>query len=195
MLEFLEKKPLEFAEAAKYPFNRADRMLNILWMFLPIVGWLALGGYSIRIVEEFIKGKFKELPEMEFKSDLSLGFHMLIKAIPFIIAYAVFLSILSKLGILGVLVSILVGFIVLPMLYINFIHKQTVASLFEFDVLKAVFENIEDYSIAIGKSVLLGIIFLVMSFVLIGIPAGSFTKNIFLADFYRRKIKSFINLH
>jgi len=25
--------------------------------------------------------------------------------------------------------------------------------------------------------------------ILVGIPAGSFTKNIFLADFYRRKIK------
>jgi hypothetical protein len=28
-----------------------------------------------------------------------------------------------------------------------------------------------------------------MSIILIGIPAGVFTKNIFMADFYRRKVK------
>ena len=31
--------------------------------------------------------------------------------------------------------------------------------------------------------------FLVMIIVLVGIPASQFTKNIFLADFYRRRVK------
>jgi hypothetical protein len=36
------------------------------------------------------------------------------------------------------------------------------------------------------KSLALQLIFLVMIIVLVGIPAGAFTKNIFIADFYRR---------
>jgi hypothetical protein len=42
---------------------------------------------------------------------------------------------------------------------------------------------------AILKSILLSLIFLVMIIILVGIPAGTFTKNIFLADFYRRRVK------
>ena len=78
---------------------------------------------------------------------------------------------------------------VLPMLTINFFNKETVASLFEFKILKAVFNNFGDYLITILKSIVLGLIFFAMWIVLVGFPAGTFTKNIFLADFYRRRIK------
>ena len=67
---------LDFKTAFKYPFNRAKGMLNILWMFLPIIGWFALGAYSIIIVKEFSKGEFKQLPIFNFGSDLKLGFMM-----------------------------------------------------------------------------------------------------------------------
>ena len=39
------------------------------------------------------------------------------------------------------------------------------------------------------KSIGLGLIFFLMMIILVGIPAGSFTKNIFLADFYGRRVK------
>ena len=56
-------KKLDFGTAFKYPFNRAKRMWYILWLLVPIIGWFALGGYSIRLVKEFTKGKYKHLPE------------------------------------------------------------------------------------------------------------------------------------
>ena len=180
---------VKFNTAFKYPFNRAKGMWNILWMLVPIIGWFALGGYGVRIVKEFIKGKFKKLPIFNFSSDLELGFFMFIKAIPFVIAYAVLT------GMIGIvspeakgLTEFFLQLFVLPVLGINFFKKETVASFFEFKILKSVFNNLGDYVMALFKSILLCIIFLFMCLILVGIPALTFTQNIFLADFYRRNV-------
>jgi len=191
-------KKLDFKTAFKYPFNRAKGMWNILWVFLPIIGWFALGGYSIRIVKEFIKGKYKRLPTFKFKSDLKLGFAMFLKSIPFMAVYTLLLlgveMVATFLGIknqklLVDLVEIFLGLFIVPILAINFVNKQTISSFFEIEIVKSVFNNFWDYVVALLKSILLGIVFLVMWVVLVGIPAGIFTKNIFLADFYRRRVK------
>ncbi|MDD3498037.1 MAG: DUF4013 domain-containing protein [Candidatus Moranbacteria bacterium] len=180
---------LKFETAFKYPFNRAKGMWNILWIFVPIVGWFALGGYSVRIVKEFVGGKFDKLPSFSFSNDLSLGFMMLIKAVPFMVVYGVFDAVVGKAGdITMTLANILVGVFVIPILSINFFNKETVASFFEFKIVGDVFNNIGDYLMAVLKSILLSLVFLVLSLVLVGIPAGAFTKNIFLADFYRRRV-------
>jgi len=181
---------LNFKTAFKYPFNRAKGMLNILWILLPIIGWLALGGYTIRIVQGFSKGKFKKLPTMKFSSDFTLGFFMFIKALPFIIAYAAGMGLLMIVSpwIRG-LTQFFVGFFVVPILTINFMNKQTVGSFFEFRILSSVFDNLGDYIVTMLKSVLLQIVFALMIIILVGLPAGMFTKNIFLADFYRRRVK------
>ncbi len=181
---------LDFKTAFKYPFNRAKGMWNILWILLPIIGWFALSGYGIRIIKEFSKGKFKKLPTFEFSSDLKLGFFMFIKSIPFMIIYGILLAILTLIspwlrGVTQVFLSIFV----VPILAINFFNKETVGSYFELEIIKSVFNNLGDYVMAVLKSILLGIIFLIMIIVLVGIPAGAFTQSIFLADFYRRKVK------
>ncbi|MAG78009.1 hypothetical protein CL616_01450 [archaeon] len=181
---------LDFKIAFKYPFNRAKGMWNILWILIPIIGWFALGGYTIRIVKEFVKGKFKQLPTFSFKSDLKLGFFMFLKAIPFILVYAVIIIPLRLLfPWLDLIVELFLGLFITPILFINFFVKETIESLFEFKIIKYVFKNIGDYFIAILKSLVLSLIFFLMWIILVGIPAGSFTKNIFLADFYRRNVK------
>ncbi len=182
-------KELEFKDAFKYPFNRPGGMLNILWLLLPIIGWFPLFGYTIRIIKNFVKGDFKELPSFSFGSDFKLGFFMFFKSIPFAIVYYVILMATQKIQMLYILVAIFLGVFVAPVLTINFFKKETIGSYFEFTKLDYVFENIGDYLIAILKSIGLGLIFLVMMLVLVGIPASAFTKNIFLADFYRRKVK------
>jgi len=183
-------KKLDFNTAFKYSFNRAKGMWNILWIFLPIVGWFALGGYSIRIVKEFIKGKFKELPVFEFKSDLKLGFNMFLKGLPFVITYIIISSVLDIMDSeIAELVDLFIALFIVPMLTINFLKKETVGSYFEIEILKYVFNNFGDYVITLLKSILLGIVFLIMWVILVGFPAGAFTKNMFVADFYRRKVK------
>ena len=182
--------PMNFETAFKYPFNRAKGMLNILWMLLPFIGWFALLGYVVRIVQEFVNGKFQELPLLSFKSDLKLGFFMFLKALPFMIAYNVIISIFGAVNLwLSWITQFILGILIIPMLTVNFLNKETVASYFEFKILKNVFNNLGDYLLTILKGIALGLIFLVMWLVLVGIPAGAFTQYLFLADFYRRKIK------
>ena len=181
---------LNFKTAFNYPFNRAKAMWNILWILLPFFGWFALGGYGVRIVQEFTKGKFKQLPLLNFKSDLKLGFMMFLKSIPFILVYMIVMSLLMLINPTGkTLIEILVRMFIVPILTVNFLNKQTVSSFFEIKITKFVFNNFGDYIRVLLRSLLLGIVFLIMSIVLVGIPAMAFTQNMFLADFYRRRVK------
>jgi len=180
---------LEFKTAFKYPFNRAKGLWNILLIFLPIVGWFVLGGYSIRIIKEFIKGEFEQLPTLKFGDDLGLGFFMFLKAMPFMLVYIPVVIILVEIDPWLRLATIPFEILLIPVLTINFMNKETVGSFFEFSILKPVFNNFGDYIVAFLKNSLLALVFIIMSLVLIGIPAGAFTKSIFIADFYRRRIK------
>jgi hypothetical protein len=116
---------------------------------------------------------------------------MFIKAIPFVVVYGVLMGILTVINpvVRGLAQFFLIVFVI-PILSINFMNKQTVGSYFEFNILKYVFDNLGEYTIAWLKSLLLGIIFAFMSIILIGIPASVFCKNIFFADFYWRKVKT-----
>jgi len=181
---------LSFGKAFKYPFNRFKGMLNALWIFLPILGWLALMGYTIRIVNEFLEGKFEQLPTMQFGSDLKLGFSMFLKALPFAIVYMIFLTVVGIMSQnLLQIVNFLFSCFVIPLLGVNFMKKQTVEAYFEFKILNAMKENLGDYIVMILKTYALTIIFGIMIVVLIGFPALMFTGSIFIADFYRRYVK------
>jgi hypothetical protein len=182
-------KEIGFGTAFKYPFNRPVGMLNILWIFLPIIGWFALGGYGIRIVKHFTKGDFKELPEFKFGKSFKIGFFMFLKAIPFFLVYFAFQHAMSKLHWGGIAAVLFVSIFIVPMLTINFFKKETIGSYFEFDKVTPVFSNIQEYVIAVLKTIGLQLVFFVMIIVLVGFPALVFAKNIFLADFYRRFVK------
>ena len=88
----------------------------------------------------------------------------------------------------GILESLLRLFII-PIMFVHFYNKETVSSLFDFKILKPVFYNFWDYISSILKDIGLMLIFLVMIIVLVGLPAGAFTQSMFIADFYRRRIK------
>jgi hypothetical protein len=182
---------LKFTKAFKYPFNRPVGLLNILWFLVPIVGWLALFGYQVRIIKEFCDQKFEELPLFSFKEDMKLGFKMMIKMIPFMLCYVLMSFVLALIISPNISSSLnmIISLFAVPVLAINFTYKQTVQSFFEFSVLKSVVENPLDYVLALLKSIVLAIVFFVMMIILVGIPANAFTKNIFLADFYGRKVK------
>ena len=183
-------KALEFENAIRYPFNRMKGMLNVLWLIVPIFGWFALFGYVVRIVNEFIDGKFEELPTIQFMDDMKLGFMMFLKTIPFIFVYMVLITGMSMVSeTISVIITLATAFFAVPLLNINFMRKQTVGSYFELGILKAVTGNVGDYVIMILKSIALTIIFLFMAIFLVGIPAQMFTKHIFIADFYRRYVK------
>ena len=181
-------KTLNFKTAFKYPFNRGKGMLNILWLLVPILGWFALIGYSIKIMQEFISGKFKQLPEFNFSDNLSLGFIMFIKSLALFIPYGIVMTIIEQFSAVGDILGFLIELFAIPILLVNFVHKETISSLYEFQIISTVFDNIKEYLIAVIKSIGLFLVYLVMIIILVGIPAMAFTNNIFIADFYRLHI-------
>jgi len=181
---------ISFSEAVKYPFKVPQRLLYILLLFIPIIGWLALFGYVVRLVNEFIEGRYEELIKLDFMEDLKLGFMVFLKALPFYIAYMVILSATTYVNeTLGNLVNLLLGFFVIPLLAVNFFRKQTIESFFEFDVLNIVRDNPGEYIVTVLKQYALVIIFAVLSIVLVGIPAMFFTNSIFVANLYGRLVE------
>jgi len=115
---------------------------------------------------------------------------MFIKSIPFMIVYMIAIGIINAIGpIPGTMVNVFLALFILPVLFINFFKKESAKALFEFKKLEAVYKYLDDYVITLLKSLALGLIFLIMFIILVGIPAHAFTKNIFLADFYRRRVK------
>ena len=183
-------KTLEFKTAFKYSFNRPLGMLNGLWLLLPVLGWLVILGYVVRIIKEFIKGNFKKLPTLKFGDDLKLGAIMFIKSVPFIVVCIVIMAIADNTyPIVLICIEFVLGFFIMPILFIHFCNKETAESLFDFKIIKIIFINLEDYIMTMLKSILLSVIFLIMAVFLVGIPAGMFTRRIFIADFYRRNVK------
>lgn len=181
---------ISFSEAFKYPFKTPKRLLYALLLFVPIIGWLALFGYGVRLVNEFIEGRYEGLIKLDFMEDLKLGFMVFLKALPFYIVYSIILFAVAYVNeTLGSLLSLLLGVFVIPLLTVNFMRKQTIESFFEFDVLKVVKDNIGEYIITALKQYALNIIFLILIIVLVGLPAIIFTNTIFFANFYGRLVE------
>ncbi|MBT3582564.1 DUF4013 domain-containing protein [Candidatus Woesearchaeota archaeon] len=180
---------LDFDTAFRYPFKRKKALWNILWMFLPIIGWFVLIGYSVRIIKEFSKGKFKQLPVLKFKSDMKLGFFMFFKSLPFIIIYGIIIGGLTAINPFLRFITLPFEILLIPILFVNFFNKETISSLFEFKLIHVVIDNLGDYAMVFLRGLALGLTFFFLWIVLIGIPAGAFTSYIFVADFYRRHVK------
>ncbi len=181
---------ISFSEAFKYPFKRPMRLLYILLIFIPLIGWFALYGLFVRIVNEFVEGKYEGLPALHFMDDLVLGFKMFLKSLPFFLVYfIVVLPVIFYDETAGNILSLILGFFVLPVLSVNFFRKQTVGSYFEFGMLGYVAGNIGDYVVAMLKQYALIFVFLILSIVLVGIPAMQFTTWIFIANFYGRYVR------
>ena len=181
---------LSLSDAFKYPFKTPTRLLYALLLLIPILGWLVLFGYVVRLVNEFIEGRYEGPIKLEIMDDLKLGIITFVKALPFYIAYIIVISIASYISAsLGSLVSFLLAFFVVPILMVNFFRKQTIESFFEFDLLNVVKDNLGDYIMTMLKQYAVTIVFLILSIILIGIPGLCFTSSIFVANFYGNYIE------
>jgi hypothetical protein len=161
------------------------RLLYALLLLIPILGWLVLFGYIIRLINEFIEGRYEGLIKLDIVEDLKLGIIIFLKSLPFSIVYIIALSAVNYVNAtLGILFNLLLAFFIIPILQVNFYRKQTIESYFEFGTLNIVKDNLGGYVMVILKQYALAIIFLILSIVLIGIPALFFTNSIFIANFY-----------
>ncbi|MBD3354476.1 DUF4013 domain-containing protein [Candidatus Woesearchaeota archaeon] len=182
----MTKQTEDFGESLKqglkYPWNKASRLWNILWLIVPIFGWFALIGYGKKIIRELISGKRKKIPMfgnpwVNFKQ----GVIVIVMFIPTMIA----LGIINMIPVVGGTLYMLISIFILPWLTMNFFIEETFSSLW--DVRKAfdiVFGNAMEYIIAYLKTLIYSVIYGLLSIVLIGIPCYTFGYFYFLTEFY-----------
>jgi hypothetical protein len=181
---------ISLSDAFKYPFKTPKRLLYALLLLIPVLGWLVLFGYSIRLVNEFIEGRYEGLIKLDIMEDLKLGVITFLKALPFYIVYVIVVSAATYVSAtLGSFINLLLALFVIPILAVNFFRKQTIEYFFEFEVLNVVKDNLGDYVVTVLKQYVLSIVFLILSIVLIGIPALFFTNSILIANFYGNYIE------
>ncbi|MBI5881315.1 DUF4013 domain-containing protein [archaeon] len=176
-----------FMDGLRYPWAKPGRLWNILWFFVPIIGWFALMGYMVRIVQALNKGKVKELPVMDnFWDKFTLGLMMFIKMLPFCILLGIVSWILRLVPVAGAIAYGLIVLLIVPYLTINLFVTEKFASLFEFSkAVKVVANNFKKYVIALLLSLFYGAVYVVLSIVLVGIPCLMFGKSYFMVEFYR----------
>ena len=180
---------ISLSDAFKYPFKTPKKLLYALLLLIPIFGWLVLFGYIVRLVNEFIDGRYQEPIDIDLIEDLKFGAITFVKALPFIIVYAIVTLAISYISsTLGDLIDLLLRLFVIPILSVNFFRKQTIESFFEFDIFNVAKENLEDFITASLKQLALNIVFVILSIILIGIPGLLFTSSIFIANFYGRVV-------
>jgi len=179
------KMSASITEGIKYPWAKPKRLLNILWILLPIFGWLFLAGYTKKILATLAKGNNKEFPAAdEFLEGMKQGFMFFIRVIPLYIV----LIIAMLVPILGLLTVTLFSMFLLPWLIINLAVKDTVKSTFEFGTaLKVVTGNIGEYIVVLLKTIVYSIVYFALSLVLVGIPGYVFGSTYYLAEFYAKR--------
>ena len=134
---------LSLSDAFKYPFKAPKKLLYALLLLIPILGWLVLSGYIVRLINEFVEGRYEEPIDLDLIEDLKLGTITFLKALPFYIAYSIVIFVISYISpTLGSLINLLFAVFVIPILAVNFFRKQTIESFFEFDILNAVKDNL-----------------------------------------------------
>jgi hypothetical protein len=180
---------LSLSDAIKYPFKNPIRLLYALLLIIPILGPLTIWGYIVRLVNEFIEGRYEGPIKLDIIEDLKCGVIMFLKSIPFIVAFIIVFVVTSYINSTLGFICLLLEIFISPILVVNFFRKQTIESLFEFDVLKVVKDNLGDYVMVFLKQMVVSFIFLILSLVLIGIPALYFTNSIFVANFYGNYIE------
>ena len=57
---------ISLSDAFKYPFKIPKRLLYILWSIIPILGTFIIWGYVVRLVNEFIEGRYEGLIGLDF---------------------------------------------------------------------------------------------------------------------------------
>jgi len=149
---------ISFLDGIKYPFKTPNRLIYVLLLLIPIFGWLVLIGYVIRLINEFIEGKYEGLIKLDIMEDLKLGFIIFLKSLPFeILLFVVMFSVNRVNVFLSLLVNLILLFL-LPILRVNFYRKQTVGSYFEFGILNVVKDNLGNYVIAALEQYVLTIV-------------------------------------
>jgi len=181
-----EKKSLPkistFSDGLRYPWGVPKRLWNILWALIPVLGWLALIGYSQNIIRAIVAGNKKDLPEfISFGENLRKGFLLFVKMLPLVLAY----FFITTIPVIGGIAGFVAVVFFMPYLIINLFITDDFGESFNIKkVWDNVFNNLEEYLIAYLKMIGFTLVYGILLIILIGIPCLQFGCWFFLAEFY-----------
>ena len=188
-------------EALKYPFANFKRLWNFWWILVPVWGWFVVAGYYIRIINDILAGKNKELPAIRpFKSLFETGFRY---AVAIIIITFPLSFLLGKIQVPGLyfpdfydlnlfpsVVFVLVG---TSLLIIYFSQTKRIRDGINIiQSAKTVWSYPQAYFLTFLKTIAVAVVLLIASIpiitILVTVPAMIFSSHYLWAEFYRENV-------
>ncbi len=180
-------------DALKYPFARFKRLFYWLWLFIPILGWLAFSGYVLRIIQDVIKGKHRQVPKFgQFWPNCKLGLLAWIISLVLVVIMMAVGSLQLFMGLWGMVIYYVVVIyisLISPIMIVQLAETEDLAKGFNFvRAHKIVFKNFWPYIIMLLKQLVVTIVLLLASIPIITliftVPAMSYSKQYLFARFY-----------
>ncbi len=170
---------MNFTKAFTYIFDDQrwleKLVIPLLVTLIPIIGWMVVAGYLLRVTRNVAEHQAEPLPELEFGADLGRGFKVfvanLVYALPIIIVSTLlFLPLAltensSNTTWFAVALAIFAGFLILvyailltilmPPVNANLAVKEQISAAFDFkEIFRMIRNNFKAWLIVIGGTIL-----------------------------------------
>ena len=170
-----------FWHAVIYPYRRKKGFCTILWLLVPIVGWLLFIGYYTRITQSFCEGKYKKLPAVKAVDCIGTGFFILLKLLPFhIILMAIGFFAAPETGLFGPslfllynIISIFFGLFIMPFLTVHFLYREDATAYFQWGILRHARTYAREYFLVAIKTILLSVVYVIIHVLLVAPVLGA----------------------
>ena len=187
---------MNFTKAFTYIFDDQrwleKLVIPLLVTLIPVIGWMVVAGYLMRVTRNVAENQAEPLPELEFGADLGRGFKVfvanLVYAIPIIIVstllflplaltqnsssttgWAIFLAIIGGFAILLYTVALAV---LMPAVNANLAVKERIGAAFEFkEIFRMIGNNFKAWLIVIGGMILCSAIIAPIGGILLAVGA------------------------
>lgn len=150
-------------------------VIPLLVTLIPVIGWMVVAGYLLRVTRNVAEHEEQPLPDLEFGADLGRGFKVfvvsLIYALPIIVVstllflplaltqnssattgWAIFLAVIGGLVILAYALFLA---LLMPPVSANLAVKERIGAAFEFkEIFRLLRNNIKAWLIVIGGTIL-----------------------------------------
>jgi len=178
-------------EGLNYVKSDWKKLFYSLWSLLPIIGWWALLGYNLDVINSLRK-KEKGLPKLNFKKSFGEGFMYSIHLLGFFIVTSVLSYVLGYIPIIGAYLSWLIGFLislVIGLLTVHYAEERKFKNLLDYkkaiDLIKKDFIGLIVLYLKIIVTAIIGLFVVTISAIGVILPIiVSFGLGVIIQNFY-----------
>ncbi len=185
------------ASALCYPFTNIRRLFNYYWGLIPILGWMAVLGYYIQIMQAIVlKKKDRGLPGFNgFWINVKRGAPLFLIVVMLSLAMIALRFIGGQIafGFIFTFASFYLAFIT-PMLLLQYAVSENFSAGFDINnVSRIIFLNFWAYIATLLKILVVSLCYLLASFfvvtIVLTLPASKFSQYYLFAQFYTTVLK------